>query len=41
MDVSPDPTLIGQVLTMIYDAFNYRLIELAIENFGSPPCEFS
>ena len=41
MESSPSPTIIGQVLSMIYDAFTYRLIELAIDVFGQPPCAFS
>ncbi|MDB4837345.1 DUF294 nucleotidyltransferase-like domain-containing protein [Marinomonas sp.] len=33
--------IIGQVMAMIYDAFNRRLIQLAIEKLGPPPCKFS
>ena len=41
IESSSSPNVIGQVLSMIYDAFSYRLIELAIESFGQPPCAFS
>ena len=41
MESNASPTIIGQVLSMIYDAFTYRLIELAIEQFGQPPCKFT
>jgi CBS domain-containing protein len=33
--------IIGQVMAMIYDAYNRRLIQMAIEKFGEPPCKFS
>ena len=32
--------IIGKVMTMIMDAYTRRLIQLAIETFGAPPCEF-
>ncbi|MGR6831543.1 DUF294 nucleotidyltransferase-like domain-containing protein [Aliivibrio wodanis] len=41
MESNASPTIIGQVLSMIYDAFTYRLIELAIDQFGQPPCKFT
>ncbi|WP_063661855.1 putative nucleotidyltransferase substrate binding domain-containing protein [Aliivibrio fischeri] len=41
MESNSSPSIIGQVLSMIYDAFTYRLIELAIEQFGQPPCKFT
>ncbi len=41
MGSNASPTIIGQVLSMIYDAFTYRLIELAIVQFGQPPCKFT
>tara|TARA_R110001592_G_scaffold281911_4_gene549537 strand:- start:8034 stop:9902 length:1869 start_codon:yes stop_codon:yes gene_type:complete len=41
MESTSSPSLVAQILTTIYDAFNYRLIELAIENYGTPPCAFS
>ena len=41
MESTSSPSLVAQILTTIYDAFNCRLIELAIENFGTPPCAFS
>lgn len=41
MESTSYPNLVAQILTTIYDAFNRRLIELAIENHGTPPCAFS
>ncbi|MGF1907026.1 putative nucleotidyltransferase substrate binding domain-containing protein [Aliivibrio salmonicida] len=41
MESNSSPTIIGQVLSLIYDAFTYQLIELAIKHFGKPPCAFS
>lgn len=35
------PDIIGDVMTMIYDAFTRRLIALAIGYFGEPPCAWS
>ena len=35
------PEIIGQVMAMIYDAYNRRLIHLAKQEFGEPPCKFS
>ncbi|MGR5154641.1 DUF294 nucleotidyltransferase-like domain-containing protein [Photobacterium swingsii] len=34
------PQLIGQVLTMIYDAFTHRLIHLAEKALGPTPCRY-
>jgi CBS domain-containing protein len=33
--------IIGQVMAMIYDAYNRRLIQMAEEKFGAPPCEYA
>ncbi|TXR51386.1 putative nucleotidyltransferase substrate binding domain-containing protein [Reinekea thalattae] len=33
--------IVGQVMAMIYDAFNKRLIQLAEETFGPAPCKFA
>ncbi len=33
--------IIGDVMTMIYDAFTRRLIAMAIHYFGEPPCAWS
>jgi len=41
MESTSSPTLVGQILTTIYDAFNIRLIELALKQFGPAPCSFS
>jgi CBS domain-containing protein len=41
MQSTASPSIVGQILTTIYDAFNYRLIDLAIKDLGEPPCEFS
>lgn len=41
IESSATPNVVGQVLSMIYDAFSYRLIELAIKIVGQPPCAFS
>ena len=35
------PEIIGKVMTMIMDAYTRRLIEIAIDQLGSPPCDFS
>ena len=35
------PEIIGQVMAMIYDAYNRRLIQLAKKAFGEPPCKFA
>ncbi|GGP74843.1 putative nucleotidyltransferase substrate binding domain-containing protein [Shewanella ulleungensis] len=35
------PETIGKVMTMIMDAYNRRLIQIAIDKLGPPPCEFS
>ncbi|USD67334.1 putative nucleotidyltransferase substrate binding domain-containing protein [Vibrio sp. SCSIO 43136] len=37
--VSPETT--GKVMTMIMDAYTRRLIQIAIDKLGPPPCEFS
>jgi CBS domain-containing protein len=41
VDGNVSPTVIAQVLTMIYDAFTRRLTELAISYLGEPPCAWS
>lgn len=33
--------IIGQVMAMIYDAYNRRIIQLAEEKFGPAPCKFA
>ncbi len=33
--------IVGKVMSMIMDAYTRRLIQIAIEMFGPPPCEFS
>lgn len=33
--------LIGQVMTMIMDAYNRRLLQMAEGYFGEPPCEYA
>ncbi|WED29389.1 DUF294 nucleotidyltransferase-like domain-containing protein [Vibrio sp. DW001] len=33
--------IIGKVMTMIMDACTRRLIQIAIEQFGAPPCNFA
>ncbi len=35
------PEVIGKVMTMIMDAYTRRLIQIAIEKLGPPPCDFS
>ncbi|WP_372378865.1 putative nucleotidyltransferase substrate binding domain-containing protein [Vibrio natriegens] len=35
------PEIIGKVMTMIMDAYTRRLIEIAIDKLGTPPCDFS
>lgn len=35
------PEIIGKVMTMIFDAYSRRLIQIAIDKLGPPPCEFS
>lgn len=32
---------IGKVMSLIYDAYTKRILEIAIDKFGAPPCEFS
>ncbi|MEI6896560.1 MAG: putative nucleotidyltransferase substrate binding domain-containing protein [Psychromonas sp.] len=33
--------IIGQVMTMIMDAYNRRLLQMAEEKLGAPPCEYA
>lgn len=33
--------VIGQVMTMIMDAYNRRLLQMAEGHFGTPPCEYA
>ncbi|MDB1126059.1 DUF294 nucleotidyltransferase-like domain-containing protein [Vibrio algarum] len=33
--------IIGKVMTMIMDAYTRRLIQIAIAQFGAPPCDFA
>ncbi|PKF60565.1 histidine kinase [Psychromonas sp. psych-6C06] len=33
--------VIGHVMTMIMDAYNRRLIQMAEKHFGTPPCEYA
>jgi CBS domain-containing protein len=35
------PETIGKVMTMIMDAYTRRLIQIAIDKLGPPPCDFS
>ncbi|MFA0086804.1 histidine kinase [Vibrio sp. 10N.286.49.C2] len=35
------PEIIGRVLSMIMDAYNRRLIQIAIDKLGPPPCKFA
>ncbi|MFM2587116.1 DUF294 nucleotidyltransferase-like domain-containing protein [Vibrio sp. TBV020] len=35
------PEVIGKVMTMIMDAYTKRLIQIAIDKLGPPPCDFS
>ncbi|MFA0193554.1 DUF294 nucleotidyltransferase-like domain-containing protein [Vibrio artabrorum] len=35
------PETVGKVMTMIMDAYTRRLIQIAIDKLGPPPCEFS
>lgn len=35
------PEIIGKVMTMIMDAYVRRLIQIAIDKLGPPPCEFA
>lgn len=35
------PETVGKVMTMIMDAYNRHIIQLAIEKLGPPPCRFS
>ncbi|WP_394241436.1 DUF294 nucleotidyltransferase-like domain-containing protein [Vibrio astriarenae] len=35
------PEVIGKVMTMIMDAYTRRLIQIAIDKLGPPPCDFA
>ncbi len=35
------PEIIGKVMTMIMDSYTRRLIQIAIDKLGPPPCDFS
>ncbi|EDL54562.1 hypothetical protein VSAK1_20434 [Vibrio mediterranei AK1] len=35
------PETIGRVMSMIMDAYNRRIIQIAIDKLGEPPCHFS
>ncbi|MGX9416801.1 putative nucleotidyltransferase substrate binding domain-containing protein [Vibrio sp. WJH972] len=35
------PDIIGKVMSMIMDAYTRRLIQMAIDRFGEPPCDFN
>ena len=35
------PEMVGKVMTMIMDAYTRRLIQIAIDKLGPPPCDFS
>lgn len=35
------PEVIGKVMTLIMDAYTRRLIQIAIDKLGDPPCDFS
>ncbi|MDN3612958.1 DUF294 nucleotidyltransferase-like domain-containing protein [Vibrio gallaecicus] len=35
------PETVGKVMTMIMDAYTRRLIQIAIDKLGPPPCDFS
>ncbi len=35
------PEVIGKVMTMIMDSYTKRLIQIAIDKLGPPPCDFS
>ncbi len=37
--VTPEGT--GKVMTMVMDAYNKKLIQMAIDELGPPPCDFS
>ncbi|MGB2079172.1 MAG: DUF294 nucleotidyltransferase-like domain-containing protein [Vibrio sp.] len=41
MQAHHETHIIGQILALIYDAFNQKMIEFALEQFGPPPCRFS
>ncbi len=35
------PEVIGRVMTMIMDAYTRRLIQIAMDKLGTPPCDFA
>ncbi len=35
------PDITGRVMAMMMDAYNRRLIQMAISHFGEPPCKFA
>lgn len=35
------PEVVGKVMTMIMDAYTRRLIQIAIDKLGPPPCDFA
>lgn len=35
------PEIIGKVMTMIMDAYTRRIIQIAMDKLGPPPCDFS
>ncbi|MGF1765684.1 DUF294 nucleotidyltransferase-like domain-containing protein [Aliivibrio kagoshimensis] len=35
------PETVGKVMTMIMDSYTRRLIQIAIDTLGAPPCDFS
>ncbi|WP_274883792.1 putative nucleotidyltransferase substrate binding domain-containing protein [Vibrio harveyi] len=41
VDGHVSPEVIGKVMTMIMDAYTRRLIQIAIDKLGPPPCKFS
>ncbi len=41
VDGHVSPEAIGKVMTMIMDAYTRRLIQIAIDKLGPPPCDFS
>ncbi|WP_207234110.1 putative nucleotidyltransferase substrate binding domain-containing protein [Shewanella maritima] len=36
-----DSEIIGQVMAMIMDGYNRRLLQMAEEQFGAPPCDYN
>ncbi|KII75377.1 putative nucleotidyltransferase substrate binding domain-containing protein [Vibrio renipiscarius] len=41
IDGRVSPEIVGKVMTMIMDAYTRRLIQIAIDKLGPPPCDFS